>query len=102
VPDTPLRIEDLAGAIGVALEKKYPRTNVGSPMYPCGAIPQQSVEDLAFDLVSVIAEIIQAWIDAGSERDVTMANEALFRAIYDELKGWSDFEKPSTPRVSHG
>jgi hypothetical protein len=76
-------IRNHASSIGVHLEHRYPRTEGRF-------IPQNHVEDIAIALQGVIAEVIQAWIDAGSERDVTMENEELFRAIYDELKGWSD------------
>lgn len=76
--------------IGHILSERYHAVNVGTPAYPVGVIPQGAVEPITDQLVTVIAEVIQSWIDAGSEREVTMENETLHQAIYDELKGWSD------------
>jgi hypothetical protein len=37
----------------------------------------------------VVAEVIQAYIDAGSERDSTMENEELWAALEGEFGGYA-------------
>lgn len=53
-------------------------------------VPVTAIDALAEMFQVAIAEAIQSWIDAGSERDVTMENEELFRVIRSELHGWSN------------
>jgi DNA-binding ferritin-like protein len=67
--------------IADALYAKYPPNQ---PML----VPHQHVEALAADLTLLIAEILQAWVDAGSERDAVM--EDLLPHIEAEVHGWSD------------
>lgn len=59
------------------------------PVEGAQGIPGEFVDDLAECFLIVIAEAIQSWIDAGSERDVTMGNDDLFNALRNELKSWS-------------
>lgn len=74
--------------IGNILKRSYPYR-----IYPVNrAVPRKHVEEITVQLQTVIAEVLQAWLEAGSERDVTMENETLYRAIYDELASWSDEE----------
>ena len=57
-------------------------------------LPAAAVPVLATVLTEIVAEVIQYYIDAGSERDVT--HECLGPAIENELWGWSaavDHEK---------
>lgn len=54
-----------------------------------GAIPTDKVDAIAEDILTVIAEILQSWINAGSERDVTMENDALLAALTEEVRGWT-------------
>lgn len=76
-------IRPQAELLGDTLEKHYPR-NEGEPP----SINREHLEELTDHLIMVIAEVIQAWIDAGSEREVTMENEELRKAIHNELEGW--------------
>lgn len=71
-------------AIAVILRIRYPAVELENH----DAIPLWGCEPIAHHLTMVIAEVIQAWIDAGSERDVTL--EELFDPIYQHLVGWSD------------
>ena len=55
-----------------------------------GLIPDPAVPIIAEAIMSFTAEVIQAYIDAGSERDATMENETLFAALEGEIGGWGD------------
>ena len=57
----------------------------GSP-----SIPDPAVPIIVEAIMSFTAEVIQAYIDAGSERDATMGNEALWDALEGEIGGWAD------------
>jgi hypothetical protein len=46
-----------------------------------------NADKVAEDITLVVAEILQSWLDAGSERDVTF--EDLGPAITDHVKGWA-------------
>jgi len=50
------------------------------------AIPAEAVTTIADTITLIVAEILQSWIDAGSERDVTM--EELGPAIEAHVRGW--------------
>lgn len=88
------RILDRADQIGSILEACFPamsaleptksREEVGGP----GLIPHQVVTQVAETLTLVIAEILQSWLDAGSEREVTL--EELGGVIEDHVRGWSN------------
>lgn len=52
-------------------------------------IPDEAVDVLTEITVSIIADLIQAYIDAGSEREVTHENEDLREAIRREYNDWS-------------
>lgn len=57
--------------------------------FPNGhSIPKEVVPLLTHTMVGIIAELIQEYIDAGSEREVTFENEELYKAIYTEFQGW--------------
>ena len=71
----------LADAIGDNLRLAYPPNRA---LF----VPAQHVEAIADEITAVVAEILQAWLDAGSERDVTF--EELGPVILDHVKGWSD------------
>lgn len=68
----------------VLLEKYQP---VGEEPGMLTYIPRAGVEEIAEELTDFIAEVLQGWLDAGSERDVTY--EELGPAIQDHVKGWS-------------
>lgn len=74
-------------AIADILSKRYPavphRMDDSIP-----TIPSKYCEAIATQLTMVVAEVIQSWIDAGSERDVTL--EELQPEIEKHLIGWSD------------
>jgi len=53
------------------------------------AIPNEDIPNLTFTMVSLIAEIIQLYIDAGSERDITFEDQDLATAIFNAFKGWT-------------
>jgi hypothetical protein len=61
-----------------------------TPEDPPVAIPSSYVTDLTECFQIVIAEALQAWLDAGSERDVTMEDDDLYRAIRKHLWSWSE------------
>ena len=78
--DTSIRM--LGGLMGEVLESYFPRNGL--------FVPHESVEPIADAMQAIIAEALQAWIDAGSEREVTMENEQLREALVAEVFGWSD------------
>lgn len=49
-------------------------------------IPADRTEEIAEAITAMVAEMLQTWLDAGSERDVTM--EELWGPIYTHIKGW--------------
>jgi hypothetical protein len=51
-------------------------------------VPKEDVEKLTFLFVDLIAEVLQSYLDAGSERDVTHEDEALYEAIRNAIAGW--------------
>jgi hypothetical protein len=71
-----------ATLIGDILERNHPRRTVPGGWGP----PAEDAEDIADTITLVVAQILQAWLDAGSERDVTM--EELGPHILDHVKGW--------------
>lgn len=76
-----------ATAIGNLLAKEYPAVAAPGANHK-GFIPADGVVHVADEITLVIAEIIQSWLDAGSERDVTM--EELGQSIEDHVAGWSE------------
>lgn len=75
------------------LALKYPARN--------RMIPYEAVEEVAEAMQLEIANAIQLWIDAGSERDATMENEQLREALIAELFGWSD-HPDNAPVMANG
>jgi hypothetical protein len=69
----------LATETGTVLESAYPAVN--------RAIPNEAVDSVSEHLTGFIAEVLQAWLDAGSERDATI--EALYDPIRREVSSWS-------------
>lgn len=51
-------------------------------------VPKEDVLPLTFLFVDLIAEVLQSYLDAGSEREVTHEDEALREAIYNAIAGW--------------
>lgn len=79
-------LRDHAQAIGNHLADVYP------PAYREGypTVPSEHLDAITEEVTLVVAEIIQAWIDAGSERDAVM--EELSPHIRNELKGWTELD----------
>lgn len=69
--------------------KRFPRPDDTNEDLPVGMIPDEAVDVLTEITVSIIADLIQAYIDAGSEREVTHENEDLREAIRREYNDWS-------------
>lgn len=65
-------------SIGQVLEHNYPAFDNG--------IQPEHVEEVADYITLVVAQILQAWLDAGSERDVTL--EELGPHIEDHIRMW--------------
>lgn len=78
-----LVIESHTDAIADRLVKLYPVARNGVAQ----GIREDAVDAIADELTSMIAEILQAYLDAGSERDVT--HEELGPAIRDHVAGWT-------------
>lgn len=74
-----------ATMIGDLLEKNHPRVMLDGT--GCGAVPKADVKDVAGVITMVVAQILQSWLDAGSERDVTM--EELGPVIEEHVDGWA-------------
>lgn len=72
-----------ASTIGTILERHYPCPEDA----PIGGIPPAHVEAVSDYITLVVAEILQAWLGAGSEREVTL--EELGPHVLDHVKGWS-------------
>lgn len=75
----------LASDIGDILERNHPRREL-EPGSGFG-IPKEDTDDVADTITLVVAQILQSWLDAGSERDVTM--EELGDPIRTHVKGWA-------------
>lgn len=76
----------LAAEIGDELVKEHGRMALDG--HGCGGVVEGTVRAVTEDLVMVVAEIMQSWLDAGSEREVTFENEALADGLMDEVNGW--------------
>lgn len=74
-----------AEEIGNILAEKYPAVGQ-DPDYKC-YIPEKGVTVVSEVITMMVAEILQSWLDAGSEREVTL--EELGSAIEEHVKGWS-------------
>jgi hypothetical protein len=75
-------IIELANKIGELLVKQYP-PNPGTL-----GVPSQHAVFVSNDITAVVAEILQSYLDAGSERDVTI--EELGPAIEAHVQSWVD------------
>jgi uncharacterized protein YicC (UPF0701 family) len=84
-----------AAEIGWRMERKWPARSAIDPAElaegDIGLIPAEASEEVAEIITDVVAEILQAWLNAGSERDVT--GEELGPVILEHVKGWD-----SSPR----
>jgi hypothetical protein len=77
----------MAACIGYMLEDAFPAPKDWDAVtkFPIHAEHVDAISDY---ITLVVAEILQAWLDAGSERDVTL--EELGPHITDHVKGWSE------------
>jgi hypothetical protein len=72
-----------ASTIGAILEKSHPRVEAeGATM-----IAAKDVVEIADTITLVVAQILQSWLNAGSERDNTI--EELGPAIEDHVRSWA-------------
>jgi hypothetical protein len=71
-------VRELSRIIGTLLEREYPAVDRG--------IPAEHADTISDEICLVVANILQAWLDAGSEREVTL--EDLYGPINDHVKGW--------------
>jgi hypothetical protein len=76
-------IVELAHRIGNILEQQFPVPEEA----PHGHVPMAAVETVTDYITLVVADILQSFLDAGSEREVTL--EELWQPIYDHVKGWA-------------
>ena len=79
-----------ARSMGRLLLLKWPATEVpmGPGLTPQQVVPKAHADEIA-DLITLgVAEMIQAYIDAGSEREVTMEN--LGPHIAEEIHSWTE------------
>jgi hypothetical protein len=53
-------------------------------------IPKEDIEKLTSLVVQLCAELIQQYIDAGSEREVTYEDEMLYNAVKQAFERWSE------------
>jgi hypothetical protein len=79
---TPIRERGMA--LGNYLAHIYPPEDMDGMM----VIPDHAVPILCDAIMIVVAEVIQCYIDAGSERESTMENEELFAALEGEFGGY--------------
>lgn len=79
-------ILDHAREIGDLIESTFPKVLL-LPDSSIGAVPMKHAEQVAELITDVVAEILQSFLDAGSERDVTL--EELGPVIVDHVKGWA-------------
>jgi hypothetical protein len=73
-----------AARIGVRLTEVFPVRETPDRV---PTIPAEYADDIADQITAVVAEIIQQYLDAGSERENTM--EELGPVIADHVKSWS-------------
>lgn len=87
-PHTQHHLRNLGSLIGYVMESQAPAVPYAEDSPPV-AIPSDKVEEIVDGFTIVIAEALQAWLDAGSEREVTYENEALHEALTQEVLGWA-------------
>jgi hypothetical protein len=81
--------EESGRSLGSALTSLYPPVSMDDDG-PTNCIPDPAVPIIALAVMTLVAEVLQAYIDAGSEREVTMENEILYSALEGEIGGWGD------------
>jgi hypothetical protein len=77
----------LAQVIPPALMGTDPAPHEPSPSW---CIPDPAVPHICLATMAFVAEVIQAYINAGSEREAVMENETLYAALEGEYGGWAD------------
>lgn len=87
-PDVAHAMSSVGHLMGTCLESEY--NAVRLPGSTAMGISQHDVEAITEGVMIAIAEALQVWIDAGSEREAVMENESLRAAIQAEVHGWSD------------
>lgn len=76
--------------IMITLYGQHPPDVVGGPgkVSHFDAIPQSAVDPMTDIVVGLVAELVQGYIDAGSERDVTMEDDKLREGIRQHFQAW--------------
>lgn len=77
------RVLELASEIGGIASSSYP-----SPTSSPQSMPKEHIDAISELVIDVVCRIEQAWLNAGSERDVTIDN--LGPHIEEHMKGWVD------------
>lgn len=92
--EDPNILNGLSYLVGSVLAARYPMIEVDGEMKKvaegelgCKMIPGEHYEKIAEELTLFLANVLQSWLDAGSERDVTM--EELGPVIEEHVRGWS-------------
>lgn len=83
------RVIKMAQEIGDILESEFPAIQTGDDPddQTCRMIPGEHVDEISDYITLVVAQILQGWLNAGSERDVTI--EELTDPIREHVKGWA-------------
>jgi len=84
-PEQMRAVVDHGRALGHYLAGQYPPV----VMEGLSVIPDAAVPRFCDAIMVVVAEVIQAYIDAGSEREATMENEDLWHCLEGEFGGWA-------------
>jgi len=83
------RMREIGMEMGNAIKAKYPAVMpLGTDGPAC--IPGDNLEEITEAMMTALAEAVQSWIDAGSERDAFMDNDRLEFELGAELQDWSD------------
>ena len=82
------RIIALAGEIGNILTQTFPEAKIRG--INGTTVPKKYYKEIAENITMVVANILQAYLNAGSEREVT--EEELGPVIEEHVKGWADAE----------
>lgn len=76
-----------AEAVWERMVAHYPPVNLGPEQGGADAVPNEGVQFVSAIITSFAAELLQAYLDAGSERDAT--HECLGPYVEAEVWGWS-------------
>src|SRR5688572_11667550 len=90
--------EEYTGGRGDTINDRGPLSWMNDPAViddVAGGIPVEDIDALTGMVTGFIAEVIQTYIDAGSERDVIREDDELYLVLSRVFRDWSpDWEKP--------